>query len=289
MNPSNFHTFSYSKQVDYSVLSGGGFTIPTYLVPLLWEAMGMTLKHGERMKARIRIGEKVFEVQLINQAFDRNKYKNHPDVIQIRYSPSGELSQYLRTIFHESYFYIISEKEKRVGKTQVKVPEELAEEIIFSITSIDNEFRLDCIPLKARSVAMTQLSGYEELQFENMVDSIIENIPDQSASISERSGIVRYRKINHDINTTLKNLYDYRCQITGERTGEKYNTNVVEAHHIEYFTRSLNNDSSNIIIINPSFHRIIHQCNPVFNINELQFEFPNGVIEKLKLNKHLRS
>lgn len=89
MNPSNFHTFSYSKQVDYSVLSCGGITIPTYLVPLLWEAMGMKLKHGERIKACIRIGEKVFEVQLINQAFDRNKYKNHPDVIQIRYSPNG--------------------------------------------------------------------------------------------------------------------------------------------------------------------------------------------------------
>lgn len=287
MNPSIFHTFSYSKQVDYSVLSGGGFTIPTYLVPLLWETMGMTLKHGERIKARIRIGEKVFEVQLINQAFDRSKYRNHPDVVQIRYSPSGELSQYLRTIFHESYSYIISEKEKRIGKTQVKVPAELAEYIIFSTTSIDNEFRLDCMPLKVKTVAKTQLYGYDEFQFENLADSVIDNIPDQTASIFERFGIVRYRKINHEINTTLKKLYGYRCQITGERIGEEYNTNVVEAHHIEYFTKSLNNDSSNIIIINPSFHRIIHQCNPVFNTNELQFEFPNGVIEKLKLNKHL--
>lgn len=289
MSNSNFHTFSYSKQVDFSVLGGGGFTIPTYLVPLLWDAIGKRLEHGERIKACIRIGEKVFEVQLINQAFDRNKYTNHPDVVQIRYSPSGELSQYLRTIFHKSYSYIISEKEKRIGKTQVKVPVELAEEMIFSTSFIDNEFRLDCMPLEVKAAATIQLRKYEELQFENLADSMIDNIPDQSASIFERSGIVRYRKINHEINATLKTLYDYRCQITGERTGEKYNANVVEAHHIEYFTKSFNNDSSNIIIINPSFHRIIHQCNPVFNTNELQFEFPNGVIEKLKLNKHLRS
>lgn len=289
MSNSNFHTFSYSKKVDFSVLGGGGFTIPTYLVPLLWDAIGKRLEHGERTKVCIRVDEKVFEVQLINQAFDRNKYTTHPDVVQIRYSPSGELSQYLRTIFHKSYSYIISEKEKRIGKTQVKVPVKLAEEIVFSTTSIDNEFRLDCMPLEVKSAVTTQLRKYEELQFENLADSMIENISDQFASIFEKSGIVRYRKINHEINTTLKTLYDYRCQITGEQIGEKYNANVVESHHIEYFTKSLNNDSSNIIIINSSFHRIIHQCNPVFNTNELQFEFPNGVIEKLKLNKHLRS
>lgn len=44
MSNSNFHTFSYSKQVDFSVLGGGGFTIPTYLVPLLWDAIGKRLE-----------------------------------------------------------------------------------------------------------------------------------------------------------------------------------------------------------------------------------------------------
>ena len=40
---------------------------------------------------------------------------------------------------------------------------------------------------------------------------------------------------------------------------------VFEAHHIEYFTKSLNNDTSNIIIVNPSFHRIIHQASDLQN------------------------
>ena len=35
--------------------------------------------------------------------------------------------------------------------------------------------------------------------------------------------------------------------------------------HIFYFTCSQNNDSTNIIIISPNYHRIIHKNNPHFN------------------------
>ena len=69
--------------------------------------------------------------------------------------------------------------------------------------------------------------------------------------------------------------------------GEKYNSEIVEAHHIDYFTKSLNNDSENIIILSPNFHRLIHKTNPEFDRNKLSFIFPNGVEEKLKLNLHL--
>ena len=37
------------------------------------------------------------------------------------------------------------------------------------------------------------------------------------------------------------------------------------SHHIDYFTHSQNNDSTNIIIISPNYHRIIHKNNPRFN------------------------
>ena len=35
------------------------------------------------------------------------------------------------------------------------------------------------------------------------------------------------------------------------------------SHHIDYFTCSQNNDSTNIIIISPNYHRIIHKNNPI--------------------------
>ena len=40
-------------------------------------------------------------------------------------------------------------------------------------------------------------------------------------------------------------------------------------------------------IAKPSFHRIIHQASPIFDRKKLSFIFPNGVIEKVKLDRHL--
>ena len=72
-------------------------------------------------------------------------------------------------------------------------------------------------------------------------------------------------------------------------------------HHIDYFTRSQNNDSTNIIIISPrsssarllpsgrkNYHRIIHKNNPRFNRKKFQFEFANGEVLRLKLYEHLK-
>ena len=63
---------------------------------------------------------------------------------------------------------------------------------------------------------------------------------------------------------------------------------AVLPHHIDYFTRSQNNDSTNIIIISPNYHRIIHKNNPRFNRKKFQFEFENGEVLRLKLYEHLK-
>ena len=62
---------------------------------------------------------------------------------------------------------------------------------------------------------------------------------------------------------------------------------MVEAHHIEYFSKSFNNDDSNQIIVCPNHHSIIHEVNPIFDrVNKL-FRFANGYEENVLLNKHL--
>ena len=87
----------------------------------------------------------------------------------------------------------------------------------------------------------------------------------------------------------LINYYGYSSdQISGEKIGERYGDSVVEAHHIDYFTHSQNNDSTNIIIISPNYHRIIHKNNPRFNRHKFQFEFTNGEVLRLKLYEHLK-
>ena len=76
--------------------------------------------------------------------------------------------------------------------------------------------------------------------------------------------------------------------MTGEKVGDEYNALVVEAHHIIPFTESMNNDTSNIIILSPTYHRIIHKAKPHFDHKALAFEFPNGLVEKVTIDKHLR-
>lgn len=100
--------------------------------------------------------------------------------------------------------------------------------------------------------------------------------------------MTKVRRLDQSISESLKLLYDNRCQITGEKIGEEYGQEVIEAHHIEFFTTSLNNNSDNIIILSPNFHRIIHNNLPVFDRVHLEFQFQNGVVEKIKLDRHLK-
>ena len=129
------------------------------------------------------------------------------------------------------------------------------------------------------------LSNYTtEEQFET---TSIENWTDPNATIEIKTRLTKVRKIDKSICNNLKLLYDYRCQISGERIGDKYGGNVVEAHHIDYFVTSQNNDSSNIVILSPNYHRIIHKFHPVFDRKKKLFRFENGVVEKIIVDLHL--
>lgn len=97
----------------------------------------------------------------------------------------------------------------------------------------------------------------------------------------------RIRQLDRSIGYSLKRLYDFRCQMTGERIGSEYDALVVEAHHIVPFTESMNNDTSNIIIVSPNYHRIIHKAKPEWDNKKLSFKFLNGLLERVKINKHL--
>jgi hypothetical protein len=166
------------------------------------------------------------------------------------------------------------------------MPDDLAEYISFSSTDCPGTFVMDCYPASDNRLLKEDLSLISESEYES---GIFEPLVDKNAGIVEVNRLQRVRKLNRSIADSLKVLYDYRCQITGEKIGDKYDCHVIEAHHIEYFTKSLNNDTSNIIIVNPSFHRIIHQASPRFDSDRLAFVFPNGVVEKVKLDKHLKT
>ena len=70
--------------------------------------------------------------------------------------------------------------------------------------------------------------------------------------------------------------------------GEEYGSHIAEAHHIDYYVNSLNNDSNNQMVVCPNHHSIIHDANPRFDRKRMLYLYPNGVEQRIVVNLHLR-
>ena len=121
---------------------------------------------------------------------------------------------------------------------------------------------------------------------EEEIERII-NQQDMTSKIIQKTKTANTRVFDNSIQKTLKKLYQYRCQICGATATVMYGVDVSEAHHIDYFTKSANNNPSNIIILCPDHHRIIHKAKAVFNFDLHQFEYENAKVDTLMYNLHL--
>ena len=284
----NDQKFIMQKDVDWSMLNEG-FTIPIAVYSLIEAWDKSLLKHGQVKDIKILVGGKFYEAKLKNLNFKQANHVGHKDIIQIRYSKNSYLANALRTIFKKSFDYYFA-KRLLQGKSKRKTPfpTDFKEYIRLYLTASPNVICMDCCSSDDFIKLSNTLSTIPEEIYE-VADDDKFFIMDESASIIEKEMLVKYRKIDRSIIRMLKEFYDYRDEISGEKIGDCYGDSVVEAHHIDYFTHSQNNDSTNIIIISPNYHRIIHKNNPHFNRKKFQFEFENGEVLRLKLYEHLRT
>lgn len=116
----------------------------------------------------------------------------------------------------------------------------------------------------------------------------IMNTSDPSAGIRIAVQPGKTRVYNRAIIFQLKHLYRGCCQICGQNPVEAYGSDITEAHHIEYFSKSHNNDPDNIIILCPNHHRLIHALNPAFDSSAMAFSCSNGKKLEVTLNYHLQ-
>ena len=277
------NVFLLKRSIDLSLLRQG-FHIPPEFHALVYAAIGRELHHGESCDVHLIVGRKDFKVRLYNIDFDRDKYPNHPDLLQVRYSENSDIAEHLQGLFSEAYLWLKTER-KRVGpKKKIVLPKHLADVVVLWVSAIPGTFVLECLAAQEEMAVEAEIKAQDELSFE-----IFEPREDKKAGIKTSLRMQHVRQLDRSIGESLKRLYDYRCQVTGERIGEAYgNECIVEAHHIEYFTQSLNNDTANIIILSPTFHRIVHRYNPRFDRDGLCFEFENGVREAVRLDRHLK-
>ena len=127
-----------------------------------------------------------------------------------------------------------------------------------------------------------EIAQMTEEEYETFVEC-----QDPTAKVVRKSIMQNVRELDRSIGESLKMTYGYRCQMTGEYVGEQHGVSCVEAHHILPFVESLDNSTDNLMVLSPNYHRIIHKAKPHFNRKTLSFEYPNGLIEKVKLNLHL--
>lgn len=195
-------------------------------------------------------------------------------------------SKALQACFSKSYQFIKTTREMREpgDRTMIRLPEECKEYLAIYTTEYDDSYILETIVADDIVSLRQAVSGQNERVMEAEFNYDVE---DSSSTILETERIVKIRKLNKKIGDNLKLLYGYRCQICGQLIGEEFGSHIVEAHHIDYFVSSLNNDASNQLIVCPNHHSIIHDTNPVFDRRRLLYIYKNGLEQKLVLNQHL--
>lgn len=278
--------YVYKKEVDWSLLHEG-LTLPVDNQVVFGQSMGRFLHRGESKSITFYLDGKSCKAKITNVNYS-SRHRRKKDTLQIRYSPNSELAIALRAYFSRSYNYI-SEKRimrKKGDRSMIRLPEDYKEYLAIYTTEYDDTYLLETIVADDIFALKHVVKNKHERVLEA---SFNYDVVDENASLFETERIVKIRKLNKKIGDNLKLLYNYRCQICGRNIGEDYDSNIVEAHHIDYFVNSLNNDSKNQLIVCPNHHSIIHDVNPVFNKKKLLYLYSNGMQEGLALNLHLSS
>jgi len=267
------------KEVDKSVLFQG-MSIPGIYHKLFYEGIGIELKHGERKPIKMLLDGLEYDAVLVNQGFDKAKYKDHKDVLQIRYSENSPIASELRHRFANTYKTVKEYRANPQNKNKLlKLEDEEKEYLVIYETPVRGTVMIECITTAEYVEETNSLTKLSEIDFELAID--------QNATITIETGVKKVRRLSKAIGNSLKILYGYRCQICGNYIGEQYGSNLIHAHHIDYFTKSLNNNADNIMVVCPNHHGIIHDKNPQFIRETKQYKYPNGYTEGLKLNCHL--
>lgn len=275
----------YSRTIDKSLLCEG-FSIQVAFLDALCAITGR-LAIGECRDIRLMLHGRIYEgIKFKNQPFSREKYPTHREMYQVRYSENSEFSKALRAIFSEAWEYIqerrmLREIAKRRNETlpSLTLPEHLQMRVAFYTSTEPDLWIVETYTESDNAALAKDINAVDELQYEQT---------DDTAHIREVTTTVRLRVLDRQIGTQLKRAYGHRCQICGERIGERYgNAEIVDAHHIEPFTISHNNNADNIMVLCPNHHRIIHHCHGEFRRRKKEIWYPNGLHEPLLLNLHL--
>ncbi len=270
-----------NKEVDYSLLTAG-LTIPVLFQNLLLNEIGFICERGRQERITVELDGTFYNAMISNIDFDVTKYPTHKDLLQIRYGKNSPLTVALREHFGHSEELINRKKAESIKRQLVKLDVSEREYLSIYSTDVKGLVSFECITNRELTEENRELCALGEEVAERIF-----NTNDDTAGITLKTRVCKIRRLNRSISEDLKKVYGYRCQICGSYIGEKYDSNLIHAHHIQYYSKSLNNSTGNIMIVCPNHHGIIHDTNPTFDFAKKVYIYPNGYVEGLVLNHHI--
>ena len=213
--------FIMQKTVDWSLLNDG-MTIPVSACALLKAWDESILTHGVGKDIKVLIDGELYDAKLKNQNFEQSNWAGHKDVIQIRYGRQSALAVKLRAVFKKSYNYLFAQKQL-LGKSkrQILLPDDIHEYIRLYLTTSSDVLCMECCANADYQQLADTLNAIPEEVYEVSDDDKF-FMADKTASVVQKELLVKYRKIDRSIIRMLKEFYDYRDEISGEKIGEQY-------------------------------------------------------------------
>ena len=146
------------------------------------------------------------------------------------------------------------------------------------------------LPLEMRAYLVVDEPKLEKAYAADNPKRLESLMKDEAGGYSEktRMEIRQGYKRNRKLVTTLYELYSGRCQVTGHDSPLLYGVSTAEAHHVVYRSRGGADELENLVLVSPNLHTAIHAATATFDFGNLAFIFPNGRVEPLVLNSHLR-
>lgn len=93
---------------------------------------------------------------------------------------------------------------------------------------------------------------------------------------------------NRRLVSELNGFYAGRCQWCAFDSPTLYSVESAASHHIVYRSRGGQDIMENLVLLCPNHHTVIHATDAIFDYSKLSFQFPNGRVEPLCINKHLK-
>jgi 5-methylcytosine-specific restriction protein A len=291
--PANLNGLIGRKKVDWSIFEDGT-TIPVDFHEDFNKANGdISIMRGQKRDLILLYEDKQYNA--LFQNMDRSGIST--DTYQIRYDTNEDFRRLLADTFEFSLNYIKNEREAKAPsgkKVYAKIPDDLAEYIDFYETDMPFVYKIEFISRDSEAISNDILRLISELDEQQLESQLSENPTFNNwintvtgeGQIKVREGLIKVRKYQQSIIKKLKTEYNGACQICGITFGD-YNVDISEAHHIEYFSKTANNKPSNIVILCPNHHRLLHSGDAEFDRKNKVFVLNTGIKLPLIVNNHL--